>query len=530
MSRDRLPDAVGSIPEVLAFWAARTPDAPAFIVPGRPPITYAALWRRARSLAASLNRAGIGRQDRVVLLVPDGSELAMTLLGTMAAAIAIPININLTATELDAALDGLEAAAAVVVPPLPEVARACLARHGVPLCELGAGAGAEMHPLACAAARPPRRAARPRPEDVALVLLTSGTTERPKRVPATHGWLVRDGRARRDLFGLHRHDRALMVAPLTLSLGTCVLFHSIVAGAALIFPPASDLPTLLATIDEQRPTWMFPSARLVDMLVTHLRTQPARPQPSSLRFVRVTAAPISPAVCAELARRLGAPVLDSYSSTEMGLIATALPPPAPHKPGSVGKPFLELRVVETDGSDADPGVEGEIWVWGAKLARGYLDDPETNAAVLTSDGWFRTGDVGYLDDDGFLFLTGRLSERINRGGEKIAPAEVDAALLAHPAVSAAAAFAVPDARLGEDIVAAVELRDGQRVSARDLRAWMLARLSPPKVPRRIWFVNDLPRTALGKVQRAELRQQWLEQHDPAPDCVASAADHGTLGA
>jgi acyl-CoA synthetase (AMP-forming)/AMP-acid ligase II len=260
---------------------------------------------------------------------------------------------------------------------------------------------------------------------------------------------------------------------------------------------------------------MFASAGLLEMLAIFLRDHPAPRQPSSLRLVRVTSAPISPAVCEELEQRLGAPVLVSYSSTEMGLIATALPPPAAHKPGSVGKPFLNLRIVAADGRDAGPGAEGEVWVRGAKLARGYIDDPETNASVLAPGGWFRTGDAGYLDEDGFLFLTGRVNELINRGGEKIAPAEVDAVLLAHPGVRAAAAFAVPDARLGEDVVAAVVPWDGQRLSARELRAWMLDRLSPHKAPRRIWFVEDLPRTALGKVQRSGLRRRWLEQHDPA---------------
>jgi oxalate---CoA ligase len=513
MSSDRLPDTVQTIPEALAFWAARFPDAPALIVPGRPPVTYADLWRRASALAESLNRAGVGRGARVVLLVPDGRDLAIALLGTMSAATAIPINANLTATELDAALRDLQAAAAVVVPPLLPATRECLARHGVPICELRTGGGPNERSLACEPARSPHRGSRPRPGDAALVLLTSGTTGTPKRVPATHRWLVVDGRARRDLFGLNRHDRALAVAPLTLSLGTCVLFHSLVAGAALIFPAASDLPTLVATIDRERPTWMFPSAGLVGMLVAFLRNQRALRRPSSLRFVRVTAAPVSPTICEELERRLGAPVLDSYSSTEMGLIATALPPPAAHKPGSVGKPFLDLRIVAADGRDADPGVEGEVWVRGAKLSRGYVDDPATNAAVLAPGGWFRTGDLGYLDEDQFLFLTGRLTERINRGGEKIAPAEVDAALLAHPGVQAAAAFAVPDAQLGEDIAAAVVPRDGQHLSARELRAWMLARLSPHKVPRRIWFVDDLPRTALGKVQRAELSRRWLKERD-----------------
>jgi acyl-CoA synthetase (AMP-forming)/AMP-acid ligase II len=345
------------------------------------------------------------------------------------------------------------------------------------------------------------------------VLLTSGTTGAAKRVPNTHRAIVTIGRARRDQFGLGQHDRALAIAPLTLSLGLCVLFHSIVAGAAVIFPPAFDLPTLWETLNAESATWLFPSAGLTEVLARFLRGQPALPRPPAIRFVRVTAAPIAAAVCDDLEQRLGAPVLPSYSTTETGLIATALPLPARHPPGSVGRPILDLRIVGPAGDDLGPGPTGEIWARGDKLLSGSLDDPERNAAVLRPGGWFRTGDIGFLDEEGFLYLTGRLSELINRGGAKIAPAEVDAVLTAHPAVRAAAIFGVPDARLGEDLVAAVVLEPGQRASDRELRSWMLARLSPHKVPRRLWFVTELARTELGKVQRGALSRLWQERPD-----------------
>ncbi|MFN8589814.1 MAG: AMP-binding protein [Thermomicrobiales bacterium] len=513
MSNNRLPDTVCSIPDALAYWAERTPDAPALVIPGQPAFTYAALARRTRAIAAALYHSGVGRGGRVVVLVPDGPDLAIALLGVSAAATAIPLAANLTAAELDSALRDLAAVAVVVGPPLTPGIHDCLTRHGLPVISLDADEDPDVLPRSGETQRSPCGEAGPDADDIALVLRTSGTTGGAKLVPATHRWLVGEGRARRDLFGLNQHDRALVVAPLTLSLGTCVLFHSIVAGAALIIPLSSDLPTLVATIDEARPTWMFPSAGLVELLVAYLREQPAPRRSSSLRFVRVTAAPIAVAVCEELAQRLDAPVLNCYSATETGLVATALPPPAMQKSGSVGRPVQDIRIVAADGSDAVPGEEGEIWVRAAKLSRGYLDDPPTNAAVLAPGGWFRTGDIGSLDEAGFLFLAGRLSERINRGGAKISPEEVDAVLLAHPAIEAAAVFAVPDARLGEDIVAAVKRRGDHHPSARDIRAWLLTRLSPLKVPRRIWFVAELPRTALGKVQRAELCRQWLDQQE-----------------
>jgi acyl-CoA synthetase (AMP-forming)/AMP-acid ligase II len=229
-----------------------------------------------------------------------------------------------------------------------------------------------------------------------------------------------------------------------------------------------------------------------------------------LRLVRVTAAPISSETCDELAIRLAAPVLNSYSSSEAGLIATVLPPPAPHKPGSVGRPIQPLRIADEDGQDVRPGATGEIVVQGSTFFAGYLDDPEANAAAATADGWFRTGDVGHLDEDGFLFVTGRLTELINRGGLNIAPAEVDEVIMEHPLVKSAAAFALPDARLGEDVALAVVPEHGATPRARQLRGWLLDRLPPHKVPRRIWFVDQLPRTASGKVQRRALTARFTD--------------------
>jgi acyl-CoA synthetase (AMP-forming)/AMP-acid ligase II len=431
----------------------------------------------------------------------------------MTAAMAIPISAEITPAELDATLGDLAAAAAIVMPALAQSSRACLGRHDVPVWELHFDAGVSGLSLGSAPVRAARSVSPPCPEDIAAVLLTSGTTGAAKRVPNTHRAIVTIGRARRDQFGLCQNDRALAVAPLTLSLGLCVLFHSLVAGAAVIFPPAVDLPTLWATLEAERSTWLFPSAGLTEVLARFLRGQPALSRPGALRFVRVTAAPIAAAVCDDLAQRLDAPVLPSYSTTETGLIATALPLPARHPPGSVGRPILDLQIVGPAGDDLGPGGAGEVWVRGDKLFAGYLDDPERNAAVLRPGGWFRTGDIGFLDEEGFLFLTGRLSELINRGGAKIAPAEVDAVLTAHPAVRAAASFGVPDARLGEDLVAAVVLEPGQRASAWELRSWMLARLSPHKVPRRLWFVTELARTELGKVQRGALSRLWQERPD-----------------
>jgi acyl-CoA synthetase (AMP-forming)/AMP-acid ligase II len=508
----RLPDSVQTIPEALLYWAQRTPDAPALIGSGQPDLTYGALWQRANALAAAFNRCGVDRHDRVVLLLPEGPALAIALLGTASAAIAIPLSVALTVPELGRALDGLGAAAALTSPALSGELKACLARFQISAFGVDLGGDLQAALTTCERVGVADGHERPTPDDIAIVNQTSGTPGSPKRVPRTHRILMNSGRSHRDQYGLDRRDRGLLAAPITLSLGTSTLVQSIVAGAALILPPLSDVTRFWGALLAERPTWLQASAGFLELLARFVRRNPPLSPPESLRFVRVTAAAIAPEVCDELANYLGAPILPSYSSSEAGRISMALPPPATNKPGSAGQPVQEVKIADTTGAAVDAGTYGEIWVRGPRIFSGYLDDPAVNAEVLLPDGWFRTGDTGYLDGDGFLYVTGRVDEVINRGGDKVAPVEVDAVLLAHPAVRAAAAFAVPDERLGEDIVAAVVLDNGAMASPLELRRWLLDRLSAHKVPRRIWFVDDLPCTATGKVRRGELARLWRVDH------------------
>jgi acyl-CoA synthetase (AMP-forming)/AMP-acid ligase II len=238
---------------------------------------------------------------------------------------------------------------------------------------------------------------------------------------------------------------------------------------------------------------------------------------SRLRVVRTGAQPMTPGTAERAERSLGALMLESFGMTEASYITSSGPSVRERRVGSCGRAAgCAVRILNDDGQPAPPGVAGEIAIRGVTLFPGYLDDPEANAAAFLPDGWFRTGDVGYLDADGYLFTTGRQNEIINRGGEKIAPLEIDRALLAHPALREAAAFSVPDARLGEDVVAAVVFAPAAQASVRELRMWMLERLSPFKTPRRVWTVDSLPRTGSGKVQRGELTRRWCLEHECTP--------------
>jgi acyl-CoA synthetase (AMP-forming)/AMP-acid ligase II len=268
---------------------------------------------------------------------------------------------------------------------------------------------------------------------------------------------------------------------------------------------------------EHRPTWMVTTP--TELHVIHEAAIAAGIEAvagpaSRLRLVMVGAQPMMPDTVERAERSLGAMVLERYGMTEATYVAWSGPEAIDHRRGSCGRPLAAaVRIVDDAGHDTPPGNIGEIVIRGPTLFPGYLDDPGANAAAFLPEGWFRTGDLGYVDDDAFLYLAGRVKEQINRGGDKIAPAEVDGVLSSHPAVAEAAAFGVTDRRLGEDVVAAVVLKPSATATARALRRWMLDRLTPYKVPRRIWFVSQLPRTPTGKVQRGVLARAWAEARD-----------------
>lgn len=325
-SEARLPETIQNLPETLDFWARQTPNAPALIIPGQSAVTYAALWSGVREVADALICSGVGRHDRVVLLLPEGPALAVALLGTMSAAIAVPLPASLTAAELRAALHNLHAAVALVSPTIAAASRDCLERSGIPVLELDEDNGS----LAVPSWGPAPRSAElswPHPDDLALVCQTSGTTGRPKRVPRTHGSLVGLGTMHRNQFGIRPEDRVAFVAPLALSLGQTVLLQAVTTGSSLIFPPPGDLGRQWESIAAERPTWLSAAAGYLELLGRYLEGRPTRSELSSLRFVLVTSAATSATIRETVERELGAPVYTRYSSSEAGAIAAVLPPP-----------------------------------------------------------------------------------------------------------------------------------------------------------------------------------------------------------
>ena len=275
------------------------------------------------------------------------------------------------------------------------------------------------------------------------------------------------------------------------------------SGGSLIATPGCLAPSFFGWLEDFAPTWYTAVPTMHQTLVARARHVGLTPPVGRLRFVRSSSAPLPPSLIPELESLFGAPVIEAYGMTEAAHQMASNPlPPGVRKPGSVGVaagPDVAIRT-EHESVVTKPDVVGEVVIRGDNVTSGYDANPEANEAAFT-DGWFRTGDQGYLDDQGYLYLTGRLKELINRGGEKIAPREIDDILSAHPAVAQALAFAVPDARLGEAVGAAVVLRPGQHLTSGELLAFAARQLADFKVPRHIVFVGELPKGPTGKLQR-----------------------------
>jgi acyl-CoA synthetase (AMP-forming)/AMP-acid ligase II len=354
---------------------------------------------------------------------------------------------------------------------------------------------------------------RPSLDDVMMIAHTSGTTALPKRVPITHRMQLAAARARNRMRGLGADDACLLVAPSFTVMFMTNVVTMLVAGGALICSPYLDPLLALRANAELMPTWIHATPAFLSGMVQFASQRPDLFQNPRLRLVNWGGAGADPGLVCRLESAFGAPANTNYGMSEASAIAMSRTP-GPRSPGSVGLAAAgEVRIVDSMGRPTPPGEAGEIVTRGPNVFSGYLDDPEANASAFYPGSWFRTGDIGYLDADSYLFLTGRLKEQINRGGEMISPVDVEQALVSHPAVYDAAVFGIADSVLGEDVAAAVVLRPGLSASPRELRSWMLDRLTPHKVPRRIWFVSEIPRTASGKVRRGMLADRYREQYD-----------------
>jgi oxalate---CoA ligase len=484
----------------LARWADEAPDTPALLAPGKRAVTFRGLTERIAQVAQVLRAAGVRPGDVVAVAMPEGPELLTTLLGSQEVAAAAPIDWQLTEAEFRSRLTLLPACA-LLAPSAIDGRRAAVARTlGIPLIELDFAPNGQLV-LGSEAPLDRRRESRA-PETCALVLQTSATTGEAKLVPFTHANLLAICVAMQRGLAFHAGDRYLSIMPLHHILGFSSALGQLIAGGSVACT-GFDTQRLVAWIEELSPTWYAAGPALHQAILEIAKPDPGPFRRSPLRFVRCGSGAASPALLDNLESVLRVDVINGYGLTEVGS-ATNTTPQRPRKPGSVGRTIgPEIAIMDALGTLLPPDTEGEVVLRGDVVMDGYLGAAEANRKVFR-DGWFRTGDLGRMDGEGDLFITGRIKEIINRGGETISPLEIDHTLAEHPAIAQAASFGVAHPTLGEDIVAAVVLRPGGGATASEVRSFLAERLSRSKVPGRIWFAESIPVSASGKPLRDTL--------------------------
>lgn len=500
------------IQHLLQAQAERNPDAIAIAAPGRRPLSYLRLTRHVREIVAKLNSMGVGRNDRVAMVLPNGAEMATGFLAVAAAATAAPLNPEYRASEYDFYLADLNAKALMVQAGTDSLAIEAAQRRRIPIIKMSPEAEQEAGIFTITGSKIARGGGVPtfaHPDDVALVLHTSGTTSRPKIVPLTQTNICTSARNVRVALELTAGDRSLNVMPLFHIHGLIgALLSSLSAGGSIVCTQGLHLASFFKWMDEFKPTWYTATPAMHQAIVACANVNQEIIASCSLRFIRSCSSPLPPQVMLELEKVFAVPVIESYGMTEAShQIASNPLPPSTRKASSVGLPAgPEVAIMDEAGNSLAPGEIGEIAIHGSNVTRGYEDNSKEDTNAFTC-GWFRTGDQGYLDPDGYLFITGRLKEIINRGGEKISPREVDEVLLNHPAVAQAAAFAVPHKILGEDVAAAITLRANATATEMELREFAAIHLADFKVPRRVVIVDEIPKGPTGKVQRVALAEK-----------------------
>ena len=486
------------------------PNAPAIGAPGRRPLSYAALRALAERTIADINSLGAGRGDAVAIVLPNGPEMAAAFVAIGAGAVTAPLNPAYTADEFEFYLDDLDAKLLIVQAGDETPAVGAAAKLGIPVARLTIEADTPAGEFRLRGEAAAATSGGPAgPEDIALVLHTSGTTARPKIVPLTHANVCASAGNIATSLALTPADRCLNVMPLFHIHGLiAALLSSLHAGASISCTPGFNALKFFGWLDEVRPNWYTAVPTMHQAIVARASRNPDSLAAANLRLIRSSSASLPPQVMAELEATFNAPVIEAYGMTEAAHQMASNPlPPKERKPGSVGVAAgPEIAIMGNGGELLAAGEIGEIVIRGPNVTPGYQNNPEANAKSFTK-GWFRTGDQGVMDDEGYLRITGRLKEIINRGGEKISPREVDEVLMDHPAVAQAVTFAVPHAKLGEDVAAAIVLKEGAAATDADIRAFAREHLAEMKVPRTVLLVDEIPKGATGKLQRIGLAEK-----------------------
>jgi len=490
----------------------RPSDTAIAVSDGGPRVTYVQLREQVERLAVTLNQLGLGRNDRIAIALPNGLEMITAFLAASTAGTAAPLNPAYRQDEFKFYLEDTSARALLVPPNDLAEARAA-AGDDITIIEADLDRDGAVRFSSGGGRNPSRAHDYPSDAETALILHTSGTTSRPKRVPLSHANLITSARNVAATYQLTAEDVSLCVMPLFhvhgLVASTLATFFT---GGTVVVPPKFNPLSFWSTVREDRATWYSAVPTIHQVLLARAKAGKRPEAAKHLRFVRSCSAALAPQTMADLEDRFGVPVLEAYGMTEAAHQMASNPlPPRTRKPGSVGcGTAVEIGILNDSGDLLPPHTTGEVSIKGPNVFGGYEGNAEANLSSFTN-GWFRTGDQGYLDNDGYLILVGRLKELINRGGEKISPREIDEALLTHAAVAEAVCFGKPDRIYGEEVVAAVVLRD--TTNEKDLIAHCRTSLSDFKCPKKIYIVSAIPRTATGKIQRRNVAAAILESEN-----------------
>lgn len=491
-------------------------DSLAIGAPDRDWLTYGELRQLADKTTQALHGFGVGRGDRVAIVLPNGPEMAAAFITVAQTATTAPLNPAYRQEEYEFYLEDLKAKALIVAGDYDGPALPAAEKHGVSVLRLTSAPSdpAGAFSLTGEAAPAPADASIPNHTDTALILHTSGTTSRPKIVPLQHANVVASAGNISQSLALTSDDCCLNVMPLFHIHGLiAAVAASLAAGARISCAPGFNALKFFAQLDAIKPSWYTAVPTMHQAILARAARNADIIGRAQLRFLRSSSASLPAPVMEELAQTFGAPVIEAYGMTEATHQMCCNPlPPRQQKPGSVGVAAgPEVAIASETENKLIPDAEtGEIVISGPNVTPGYEGNPKANEDnFFIADGkrWFRTGDQGSFDEDRYLRLTGRLKEIINRGGEKISPLEVDAVLLAHSDIAQVVCFALPHPKLGEDIAAAAVLSEGASATEADIRAFAAARLADFKVPRKILFLDEIPKGATGKIQRIGLAQK-----------------------
>jgi acyl-CoA synthetase (AMP-forming)/AMP-acid ligase II len=461
-------------------------------------ISYESLRQQVLAMANALASAGIRRGDAVAIALPNGLPAVVSFLAATIAGTAAPLNLAYPYEEFLFFLGDTNARLLLCPPAGAEFARSAASDRKIPVFPVEMS---EEGNVRLAGNPTGASATEPTPDDIALVLHTSGSTGRPKRVPLRHFNLAVSSANIANAYALSEEDVSLCIMPLFHVHGLMAsLMATLLSGGTVVVPTRFNALSFWRTVREHRVTWFSGVPTMHQLLLARTHQKPE--EAASLRFIRSCSAPLSPSLIHKIEALFGVPFVEAYGMTEASHQMTSNPlPPRHRKAGSVGVGTgLRISIMDKEGKHLGTNQRGEVAIQGANVFRGYENNPEANARAFV-DGWFRTGDEGMLDEDCYLHLTGRIKDIIIRGGENIAPHEVDEVLLRHPAVAAAVTFGCFHPTLGEEVAAAVVLHEAQQATEPALIKHCREHLAEYKCPKKIYLVKNIPTTSTGKIRR-----------------------------